>query len=139
MEKSAKCALRWSFSNEIARYRICPAPLLRSSRCAPVRLPAAAVRGGRWSPRTVLLCFNFLGGLLREQQKLAAAFFRIAQAPEDQLIVDLPSSLTIIWLCSIGLKRTRTKPIRDCNTLWNERRECICDPYSYSYQTEKLS
>lgn len=29
--------------------------------------------------------------------------------------------------------------IRDCNTLWNERRECICDPYSYSYQTEKLS
>lgn len=26
--------------------------------------------------------------LLREQQKLAAAFFRIAQAPEDQLIED---------------------------------------------------
>lgn len=46
------------------------------------------MRGGRWSPRTVLLCFNFLGRLLREQQKLAAAFFRIAQAPEDQLIED---------------------------------------------------
>lgn len=46
------------------------------------------MRGGRWSPRTVLLCFNFLGGLLREQRKLAAAFFRIAQAPEDQLIED---------------------------------------------------
>ena len=46
------------------------------------------MRGGRWSPRTVLLCFKFLGGLLREQQKFAAAFFRIAQAPEDQLIED---------------------------------------------------
>lgn len=93
------------------------------------------------SPRTVLLCFNFLGGLLREQQKLAAAFFRIAQAPEDQLIGGLSMEdreiVNLYWeRNSNAIKETASKYGGYCkaiakNILGNneDAEECVNDIY----------
>ena len=54
------------------------------------------MRGGRWSPHTVLLCFNFLGGLLREQQKLQEqqAAMQAQTQMEKQLPEDVMNALT---------------------------------------------